>query len=97
MEVVAGAVGELKTYVRTNNVSEYELLIVLRQLSEIEKREQTTIAFMQRMVECDPSDVDTRSVLAFNHAEIGNDELALYHYLLIPFAQRTATTWNNLG
>jgi tetratricopeptide (TPR) repeat protein len=96
-EVLAGAVGELKTYVRANNVSEYELLIVLRQLAEIEKNEQATIAFMQRMVECDPSDADTRFALAYKHAESGNDELALYHYLLIPSAQRTSTTWNNLG
>ena len=95
--VVAGAVDELKTYVQTNNVSEYELLIVLRQLAEIEKHEQAAIAFMQRVVELDPSDEDTRFALAFKHAEIGNDELALYHYLLIPFAQRTAATWNNLG
>ena len=35
--------------------------------------------------------------LAYKHSEIGNNDLALQHYLRIPYGERHQTTWNNLG
>jgi hypothetical protein len=31
------------------------------------------------------------------HTRIGNDDMALFHYLAIPYNQRRSGTWNNLG
>jgi hypothetical protein len=35
--------------------------------------------------------------LAYQHSEVGNEDLALHHYLQIPFDRREAMDWNNLG
>jgi hypothetical protein len=52
---------------------------------------------MERIIALDPSQVKTRFSLAFKHSEIGNDGLALFHYLKIPAAARDPIAWNNLG
>jgi tetratricopeptide (TPR) repeat protein len=69
----------------------------IRELVELRKDEEAPVIALERTVELSPDDFDARFSLAYKHSEIGNNELALYHYLKIPAESRTAITWNNLG
>ncbi|CAN3991136.1 tetratricopeptide repeat protein [Methylocystis bryophila] len=94
---ISVAVEKLKEYICENEIDKYELFVVMRRLAEVNRQSYEEIAYMQLMLECDPSDTKTRFLLAFEHAQLGNDELAVYHYNMIPFADRNPITWNNLG
>jgi hypothetical protein len=72
-------------------------LDAIRQLAEIRKDDVTVIAVMQRMMEINPGDTRTRFSLAYKHSQAGNEELALFHYLKIPWKSRDSMAWNNLG
>jgi Tfp pilus assembly protein PilF len=88
---------QMKARVESDGNGELEILRALRGLSKLEKEDNENLAIMERIVEVDPSDVDTRFSLAYKHSECGNNDLALYHYLKIPTLDRSSTTWNNLG
>lgn len=51
----------------------------------------------ERLLEFHPDDVETRFSLAYDYSQAGEDELALFHYLKIPYQERGAGTWNNIG
>lgn len=93
----SATVSQMKTRVEASGNGELQLLKVLRELAEIAKEDEATVAVMERIVEIDPSDTDTRFSLAYKHADFGNDDLALFHYLRIPYQERSAGAWNNLG
>ncbi|NQV58384.1 MAG: hypothetical protein HQ502_01880 [Alphaproteobacteria bacterium] len=76
---------------------ELQTLQVLSDLAKLGDEIEANLAYMERIVELDPSDIDTRFSLAHLYAKCGNDDLALLHYLKIPYQQRGSATWNNLG
>lgn len=63
----------------------------------VENDNVAILALLERLVELDPSDVDTRFELAYKYSEMGHHDLAVYHYIRIPSEERTGITWNNLG
>lgn len=69
----------------------------LRSLNNLPNNGFLKVAMLERELEIDPSDINKRFEAAYLHHDLGNKELAFYHYLKIPHAERTATTWNNLG
>jgi hypothetical protein len=87
----------LKARVKSNGKAEIPLLKILRELTEIAKENEVSLALMERIVELDPADIGTRFDLAFKHSESGGHDLALFHYLKIPHRERNPSTWNNLG
>ncbi|MGH2509720.1 MAG: hypothetical protein ACRDHZ_20260, partial [Ktedonobacteraceae bacterium] len=91
------SINAMKLEVESGGSGEIGLLRQLNELANIRKDDGTSIAIMERIVELDRSDTDTRFSLAYKHSEIGNNDLALFHYLKIPYADRKASTWNNLG
>ena len=90
-------VSRMKIQAEESGNGELQILKVLRKLAELEKEDEATLAIMERIVEVDPSDIDTHFSLAYKHSKCGNDDLALLHYLKIPFQERNSMTWNNLG
>jgi hypothetical protein len=54
-------------------------------------------ALLERLIELKPDDYNIRFNVAYKHNDQGNEELAVYHYHMIPFAERSAIAWNNLG
>jgi tetratricopeptide (TPR) repeat protein len=76
-----------------------EILLVqtLRNIFQAEQNDDAALAALERIVELRPDDFDSRSNLAYKHNENGNKDLALHHYLQIPYQERTAISWNNLG
>ena len=90
-------VSQMKASVEESGSGELQTLKALGTLAELKKEDNENLAIMERIVEVDPSDVDTRFSLAYKHSECGNNDLALYHYLRIPTQERGAVAWNNLG
>lgn len=74
-----------------------EVLRAQRKVAEIAKNDEVLIAVMERLLDVDPADNDTRFALAYKSSELGNEDLALFHYFKIPAVERSAVTWNNLG
>lgn len=56
-----------------------------------------SVAAMERILALKPDDIATRSNLALKQSERGNNDLALHHYLKIPFPDRSSAAWNNIG
>ncbi len=76
---------------------ETEVLRAERKLAEMTKDDEILIGTMERLLDLDPSDFDTRFALAYKYSEQGKDDLAAMHYARIPYAERTSVAWNNLG
>lgn len=76
---------------------ELEVLATERKLSEDEKEDEVLIGTMERLLDLNPDDAGTRFSLAYKYSLQGNSDLATMHYLRIPYAKRSAVTWNNLG
>jgi tetratricopeptide (TPR) repeat protein len=76
---------------------EADVLQAMRKLAEITKDDEVIIGTMERQLELNPADTDTRFALAYKYSEQGNDALAAMHYTRISYSERIAVTWNNLG
>ena len=87
----------LKADALQSTALERQFLASVVEVATITKDEDTAITAMERIVEIAPDDIDTRFSLAFKHSDLGNIDLALCHYLKIPYAQRGQSAWNNLG
>lgn len=76
---------------------EKEVLKAERKLAEIANEDEVLLAIMERLLDLDPTDIDTRFSLAYKYGEKGSNELAAMHYARIPYAERSAIAWNNFG
>jgi tetratricopeptide (TPR) repeat protein len=90
-------INRMKAQVQESGAGEVEMISALKEIYEIKNDDEALLAIMERMMDLDPSDTKTRFSLAYKHSSIGNDDLALFHYLQIPFDERDSVTWNNLG
>lgn len=88
---------ELRRQAAKGLVSERYLLFLIRDLAELSKDDGAAISAMERIVAISPDDTSTRFRLAYKHSNEGNSDMALYHYLKIPYLKRDGVTWNNLG
>jgi len=88
---------KLKMLVTSRPELEEQLLGSLRESAEQEKEHEAAIGVMERLIELNPGDISLRFDLAYAHSENGNDDLALRHYLLIPYNDRRQAAWNNIG
>jgi tetratricopeptide (TPR) repeat protein len=90
-------VRRMKRDVRAGGGEELQLLRTLRELAEITTDRDVLLGILERIAHLAPDDIDVRFALAYQHSEAGNNDLALRHYLRIPYQSRNSTTWNNLG
>lgn len=88
---------QIRTKRADTQQGEADVLQAMRNLAEITNDNEVLIGTMERQLELNPADNDTRFALAYKYSEQGNDALAAMHYARIPYAQRSAATWNNLG
>ena len=88
---------QMRTLIAISGADEIELLKTLKKIAEVAKNGITLLAVMERMLDIDPSDKETRVYLAYKHYEAENNDLALYHYLKVPADEREAGVWNNIG
>jgi len=87
----------MKIHVEESGKGELQLLKVLKTIAELEKRDEELLAILERIVEIDPSDNDARFSLAYANSNHGHRDLALLHYLRIPYQERSSMVWNNLS
>jgi tetratricopeptide (TPR) repeat protein len=73
-----------------------QLVRAVRDLAETDKNQDAELAASERLLELEPDNYSVRFNVAFKHSDQGNNELAVYHYQMIPAAERTAMVWNNL-
>ncbi len=74
--------------------------IILSTISDIattEGDDDNFIAFSEAVLVNNPDDHERRFALAYKYAELAEDDLALFHYLLLVNVNPTGTNWNNLG
>lgn len=76
---------------------EFRLLTTLKNIAEIENNNDKCLAYSERMIDISPDDKNLRFSLAYKYSELKNNELAIFHYMLIPNKDRSSTTWNNIG
>lgn len=92
-----GLINTLRVGAASSADAERRLLYVLRSVGEWKNSEAELIPVLERYVELVPDDLESRFNLAFKHSELGNHDLALLHYLKVPFQRRSGILWNNLG
>lgn len=80
-----------------NNAGEDEILEAELKIAEFTKEIEVAVGAMERKLEIDPSNTNARFALAYKYSERNLDDLAYFHYQKIPFAERSAVTWNNIG
>jgi len=90
-------VGKMKALAAKENEGELEVLRVEHKLAEITGEDEVMLGSMERLLEIDPSDNETRFSLAYKYSNLGNEGLALLHYTKISYLDRSSMTWNNLG
>lgn len=73
------------------------LLRTVRAYSEHIDDVDLQLGVIERTLQLHPEDSSARFSLALKHSEAGNADVSLLHYLRIPFQERVAATWNNLG
>lgn len=77
--------------------TEREVLQAERKLAAANSNEKALVGLLERMVELNPADTETRFALAFKYSELEMDRLAAFHYSKIPSFGRSGVAWNNLG
>lgn len=83
--------------VATDAQAEISFLKKQKSIADPDKDQEILVGSLERILQVDPTDADARFSLAYNYNQMGEHELSLYHYHLIPYAEREGGTWNNLG
>jgi tetratricopeptide (TPR) repeat protein len=96
-EKTSNVLKDLRTLAHQTASAEKRLLNALIDLAEQENSIDLELALLERLIELKPDDYVIRFNLAFKHSEQGNDELAVYHYSMIPYPERSPIAWNNFG
>ena len=76
---------------------EIRLIEILRDIADIQKDKTSYLAYSERLLDLKPDDHDSRFNLAYGHSNENREALALFHYLKIPYQNRSAISWNNIG
>ena len=82
-----------------SKVEQGNLLLIgsMRALSANSEEKDDLWGLSERLLELNPGDLEARFDLAYRYSNEDKTELALFHYLKIPFQQRQPVAWNNLG
>lgn len=88
---------QMRNVVFTEGSELEQFLKAERDLAKHRNDDEILIAAMEHLLELNPSDIETRFALAYKYSNIGQQELALMHYLRIPYSSRDGNAWNNLG
>ena len=74
-----------------------ELYSTMLGLAELQKDQYFQLGALEGQIDQSPAAFRTRFALAYLHSQVGNNDLALHHYLQIPIDERQSMDWNNLG
>jgi tetratricopeptide (TPR) repeat protein len=74
-----------------------ELYSTMLDLADLQKDQYFQLGVLEGQIDQSPASFRTRFALAYLHSQVGNEDLALHHYLQIPVDERQSMDWNNLG
>lgn len=94
---VLAIVVKMRAMSASTGEGEVVVLKAERKLAEMAGEDDVLIATMERLLDLNPADIDTRFSLAYKYSNQGSNELAAMHYARIPYAERSPIAWNNLG
>jgi tetratricopeptide (TPR) repeat protein len=96
-DAAVALLGSMRSKPTGNGRGEKVILNTLVEVSKISKDDFVLTSAMERVLELDPADKETRFSLAYKYSDMGEDELATFHYFRIPMNERSEIAWNNLG
>lgn len=73
------------------------LIRTLREVAKVKDDKDLLFGLTERLLDLSPDDLETRFSLAYDYSQAGQNELSLLHYLKIPYKERDASAWNNIG
>lgn len=82
---------------RSEEFPPVDVLSALRAIAERFGAHEVARGIDELRVKEDPANTGLRFELAHRYSEDRRSELSLHHYLAIPAAERSGSTWNNLG
>lgn len=88
---------KMKELVTKADNGELTLIETLRDVAKIKDDKDHILGLSEKILELNPGDINERFNIAHKYSNTGMDGLALFHYLKIPYQQREAGTWNNIG
>lgn len=88
---------QVRTICADAHEGEMQLLLAEKSLAELRKNDDAEIGLLERQLELNPTDNETRFGLAYKYSNIGRDDMAAYHYSRIRTPARSAIAWNNFG
>ena len=80
-----------------NTLETSPLLSALKDLAAAQKMSEKVQVYGESLLDLKPEDDELRASLAWEYMNAGNNCLALFHYCLLPGAERNGMHWNNLG
>lgn len=80
-----------------NKIQQLDLLARMKEFFEDSSSKYSEIVILERIVELEPEDWNSRFTLAFKYMDAGMHNMSLHHYLQIPRDRRSSGAWNNLG
>lgn len=94
---VKAILGEIRSLVPKVDDGESVLITTLRDIAEHADDKDILLGLMERLIHIHPEDTNSRFSLAHKYSEVGYHDVSLLHYLKIPYQERGAGAWNNLG
>ncbi|MEX2163175.1 MAG: tetratricopeptide repeat protein [Sulfuricaulis sp.] len=89
--------GKMRDLVPKVDDGESVFIKSLRNVAEHANDKDLLLGLMERLIHLHPEDTNSRFSLAYKYSEVGYRDVSLLHYLKIPYQERGAATWNNLG
>ena len=88
---------KMKNMIPQVDDGEARIIKTLRKVAEDEGEDNLFYGLTERLLQLKPDDIDARFNLAYKYSQTDEDDLSLYHYLRIPYQERSGIAWNNLG
>jgi tetratricopeptide (TPR) repeat protein len=89
--------GQRKILKSAGKKVEIEYLSILKDIYSDGDENHNEIEVLERVVQLAPDDWNARFNLAYKYSQVKIRDMSLYHYTQIPYSERTAIAWNNLG
>ncbi len=96
-DVADWLLNKVRGFITKTDNGELRILTALKNIAELQEDSDKYLAYTESILDISPDDHNLRFSIAFKYSGLKNNEFSLFHYLMIPDAERSSTTWNNIG
>lgn len=89
--------GHAQPLIKQAKDGERVVLMTLKEIAQLTNEDDKYLAYTERLLDLQPDNEYIRFSLAHKYSELNRNDLALFHYLLIPSFKRDHGDWNNIG